>query len=65
MQIGILSYNCKCCSNPVHIPVNKNETEKQIELYTKLFNSKHCLSCHTDKHIPETAEAIKVFLVGK
>ncbi len=65
MQIGILSYNCSCCNSPVKIPVNPKELEKTIQLYTKMFNSKHCLSCHTEKHIPETAEAIKIFLVGK
>ena len=65
MQIGILSYNCKCCNNPVHIPVKNAEPLKIIELYKKMWSVKHCLNCHTDKHIPETAEAIKIFLCGK
>ena len=64
MQIGILSYNCTCCNSPVKIPVNPRELENTINMYTKMFNAKHCLNCHTEKHIPETAEAIKVFLVG-
>ena len=59
MQIGILSYNCTCCNSPVHIPVMDG---KCLNIFGKMFDTKKCLRCHAEKHIPETAEILQGLL---
>lgn len=57
--IGGHTYNCTCCTEPVHIPVLNG---KVLRVFEKMFDAKLCVNCHTDKHIPETAEILQGLL---
>lgn len=59
--IGGHTYNCICCTEPVRIP---SLNGKVLNIFEKMFDAKKCLKCHANDCIPETAEAIRVFLVG-
>ena len=55
---GLLQYRCLKCGQPVNLEVRHGMTERTLELWELMFDSKLCLDCHSNKVIPELVECL-------
>ena len=59
IRVGILNYHCLKCAAPVVLQYNPDvRTGEENPMIERLFNSKLCINCYTNKSVEELVECL-------